>query len=78
MNQPTKRRTLYPRIDPFDQGYLRVSDVHTIHYEQCGNPFGQPVVVLHGGPGAARNRTTVAISIPHTTVSCCLTSADAA
>lgn len=54
MNQPTKRRTLYPRIDPFDQGYLRVSDVHTIHYEQCGNPFGQPVVVLHGGPGGGK------------------------
>lgn len=54
MNQPTKRRTLYPRIDPFDQGFLKVSDLHTIHFEQCGNPLGQPVVVLHGGPGGGK------------------------
>jgi proline iminopeptidase len=30
---------------------LAVSPVHTIYYEQCGNPEGQPVVFLHGGPG---------------------------
>jgi proline iminopeptidase len=54
MSQPTKRRNLYPRIDPFDQGFLSVSDLHTIHYEQCGNPEGQPVVVLHGGPGGGK------------------------
>lgn len=24
---------------------------HHIHVEQCGNPDGRPVVVLHGGPG---------------------------
>lgn len=54
MNQPTKRRTLYPRTDPFDQGFLQVSDLHTIHFEQCGNPDGQPVVVLHGGPGGGK------------------------
>jgi proline iminopeptidase len=30
---------------------LAVSPVHTIHYEQCGNSSGQPVVFLHGGPG---------------------------
>ena len=30
---------------------LPVSPVHTIYYEQCGNPEGQPVVFLHGGPG---------------------------
>lgn len=44
-------RTLYPSIDPFDQGWLRVSDVHTLYYEQSGNPDGTPVVFLHGGPG---------------------------
>jgi proline iminopeptidase len=30
---------------------LPVSPIHTIYYEQCGNPEGVPVVFLHGGPG---------------------------
>ncbi len=42
---------LYPPIDPFDQRMLDVGDGHTIYVEQAGNPDGQPVVVLHGGPG---------------------------
>ncbi|HEX8559396.1 MAG TPA: prolyl aminopeptidase [Pyrinomonadaceae bacterium] len=44
-------KTLYPAIEPFDAGRLQVSPVHNIYYEQCGNPDGQPVVFLHGGPG---------------------------
>ena len=44
-------RTLYPAIEPYDTGRLKVSDVHEIYYEQCGNPKGKPVVFLHGGPG---------------------------
>jgi len=44
-------RTLYPPLEPYDTGMLAVSPVHTIYYEQCGNPEGQPVVFLHGGPG---------------------------
>jgi len=44
-------RELYPPIEPYDSGTLPVSPVHTIYYEQCGNPEGQPVVFLHGGPG---------------------------
>lgn len=42
---------LYPPIDPYDQGYLQVSDLHTIYYEEAGNPLGLPVIFLHGGPG---------------------------
>jgi proline iminopeptidase len=45
-------RDLYPEIEPFDQGMLAVDDRHTLYYEQCGNPNGKPVVMLHGGPGA--------------------------
>ena len=48
MNQ---RRAFYPEIQPFQRGRLRVSPLHEIYYEQCGNPRGQPAVVLHGGPG---------------------------
>jgi proline iminopeptidase len=43
---------LWPNIEPFRTGELKVSDLHQIHYELCGNPEGKPVVVLHGGPGA--------------------------
>jgi proline iminopeptidase len=42
---------LFPPIDPFDQRMLDVGDGHHIYVEQCGNPAGAPVVVLHGGPG---------------------------
>lgn len=44
-------RTLYPSIEPFDTGHLQVSERHCLYYEQCGNPQGKPVVILHGGPG---------------------------
>lgn len=46
------QRTLYPPIEPYDSGHLAVSPLHTLYYEQCGNPEGKPVVALHGGPGA--------------------------
>lgn len=42
---------LYPPLDPFDQRMMEVGDGHRIYVEQCGNPDGIPVVVLHGGPG---------------------------
>lgn len=45
------KRSLYPPIEPFDTGRLKVSPIHEIYYEQCGNPEGKPVVFLHGGPG---------------------------
>lgn len=44
-------RELYPPIEPYQEGTLPVSDLHTLYYEQSGNPDGKPVVVLHGGPG---------------------------
>ena len=44
-------KTLYPEIEPFDSGMLKVSDIHEIYYERVGNPEGIPVVFLHGGPG---------------------------
>ena len=44
-------RDLYPPIEPYNTGKLKVSQLHTIHYEESGNPQGKPVVFLHGGPG---------------------------
>jgi len=45
-------RSLYPPITPYHQDKLKVSELHTLYYEQVGNPQGQPIVFLHGGPGA--------------------------
>ncbi len=42
---------LYPPIEPFDQRQIDVGDGHLIYMEQCGNPSGAPVIILHGGPG---------------------------
>ena len=46
-----ERRGLYPEITPYRSGRLRVSDLHELYYEECGNPAGKPALVLHGGPG---------------------------
>jgi proline iminopeptidase len=48
-------RALYPAIEPYRTGFLPVDDRHTLFYEECGNPEGKPVVILHGGPGAGCN-----------------------
>src|SRR5690554_3943707 len=42
---------LYPKIAAADEGFLKVSDIHTLYYEQSGNLQGKPVIYLHGGPG---------------------------
>ena len=47
-----RRRTLYPAIEPHRSGHLRVSPLHEIYWEECGNPRGKPAVFVHGGPGA--------------------------
>ena len=45
------RRKLYPPTEPFDQTLMETGDGHRLYVEQVGNPDGDPVVVLHGGPG---------------------------
>jgi len=45
------RRELYPPIEPYETGFIKVSPVHNLYYELCGNPNGKPVLFLHGGPG---------------------------
>ena len=46
-----QRRTFYPELQPYNRGRLRVSPLHEIYFEECGNPAGKTAVVLHGGPG---------------------------
>lgn len=42
---------LFPEIEPYNTGFLKVDEIHNIYYEECGNPNGKPLVFLHGGPG---------------------------
>ncbi|MDB5433472.1 MAG: pip [Caulobacter sp.] len=51
------RRSLYPEIEPYSFGWLATGGPHELYYEECGNPDGAPMVVLHGGPGGAINPT---------------------
>lgn len=51
------RDLIFPPIEPYQVGYLDVDDVHSIYWEQCGNPHGAPIVFLHGGPGAGASPT---------------------
>ena len=46
---------LYPPIAPYETGYLTVSQapLHRLYYELYGNPEGEPMLFVHGGPGAA-------------------------
>jgi len=51
---PMKKKApteLFPEIEPYREGMLPVSRLHTLHYEEVGNPRGKPLVFLHGGPG---------------------------
>jgi len=45
-------KDFYPEIEPYESFLLAVDEQHQIYVEQCGNPDGQPVVFLHGGPGS--------------------------
>ena len=46
------RNELYPEIEPYASGMLALDGRHQMYWEQCGNPRGEPVLFLHGGPGA--------------------------
>ncbi len=43
---------LYPSIRPYQTHRIQVNDPHELYVEECGNPQGIPVLVVHGGPGA--------------------------
>lgn len=45
------RSGLYPPLEPFRQQMFDMPGGHRVYVEQCGRPDGEPVVVLHGGPG---------------------------
>lgn len=49
----TPQEKKYPEVKARQCGYMNVSKAphHTIYWEEYGNPKGEPVMVLHGGPG---------------------------
>ena len=48
----TSRRDLFPPIEPYRTGRLRLGARHALYWEESGNPKGRPALFLHGGPGA--------------------------
>ncbi len=52
MTHTTFRADFYPPIEPYNVARFALDGIHTMYYEQCGNPHGVPVLFLHGGPGA--------------------------
>jgi len=53
----THNYNLFPELATLEQNCLKAGDLHRIYYEVCGNPEGQPVVFVHGGPGSGCNPT---------------------
>jgi proline iminopeptidase len=45
-------RMLYPEIQAYKTGFLKVDEIHSIYWEISGNPQGKPILFLHGGPGS--------------------------
>src|SRR5437867_13340437 len=43
---------LFPEIEPRASGMLRLDAVHSMYWEESGDPRGIPADFLHGGPGA--------------------------
>ena len=41
----------YPPIEPYRTHRLKVSALHEIYVEECGNPNDRAAIFVHGGPG---------------------------
>ena len=46
-----EEKSLFPSIEPIQKGFLKVSNIHSIYWERSGNPNGEKILVIHGGPG---------------------------
>jgi len=51
MTTKSNYRELYEPILPYNTGFLTVCPLHSLYYEESGNPKGNPVLYVHGGPG---------------------------
>jgi proline iminopeptidase len=50
-NASAPAAALYPPLEPYASGFLKVDAGHALYWETCGNPHGMPALFLHGGPG---------------------------
>ncbi len=50
-----ERLTLFPALEPFNEGFIETGDGHTLYYAECGKPDGAPALIVHGGPGGGCN-----------------------
>ena len=42
----------YPQTEPYASGFLEVENgTHRVFWSEYGNPCGEPVICVHGGPG---------------------------
>jgi len=55
----------YPKIKPYNDFLLDVGEGHQVYVEQCGNPKGQPIVFIHGGPGGGCSENDRRFFDPH-------------
>jgi len=44
---------LFDSIAPFREGFLALDHGHQLHWQISGNPEGEPVLWIHGGPGSS-------------------------
>ena len=51
MNAFIQEHDLFPAVLPFQTGRLARGG-HDLYFEECGKQTGQPILFLHGGPGA--------------------------
>lgn len=51
----SERFDLFPETVPYLRGYLNVSDLHTVYYEEAGNPEGKPILIMDECFGAGIN-----------------------
>ena len=52
-----ERNDLFPATEARRSGYLPLDPIHTMYWEESGNPAGTPILFLHGGPGASSTPT---------------------
>ena len=52
-NKMSEKKTygLFPEIEPNNKYQIACGSIHNIYVEESGNPNGQPIIFLHGGPG---------------------------
>ena len=49
--EQTAQEIIFPDSKAYNEGYLKVSSIHSLWFAEYGNKSGIPVLVIHGGPG---------------------------